>query len=94
MSAPRRITLTALAVLLAAVTGSFRVAEMGLTGSMEGTLVGDRLTFRGAYRNPESGCEGVTEATATVGQGGATLSGAMTVVECGQTLAGSLSFRR
>lgn len=138
MFAPRRLALSALAVLLAAcagnpgpgepgyafnlsgdysgqfdvegtvisatmtlqtgpggvVTGSFRVAQMGLTGSVEGTLVGDLLTFRGAYRNPESGCDGTTEATATVGPGGATVSGPMTVVECGQTLAGSLNFRR
>lgn len=138
MSAPRRISLTALAVLLAAcagnpgpgepgyafnlsgdyageftvegttipatmtletgtggaVTGSFRVAQMGLTGSVEGTLVGDQLAFRGGYRNPESGCDGVAEATATVGQGGATLSGPITVLECGQTLSGSMSFHR
>lgn len=77
-----------------AVTGSFRVAEMGLTGSVEGTLVGDQLAFRGGYHNPESGCDGVAESTATVGQGGATLSGPMTVLECGQTLSGSMSFHR
>ena len=76
------------------VTGSFTVAEMGLTGKVEGTLVGDQLAFRGSYYNPESSCNGTAESAATVGEGGATFSGPLTVSECGQMLSGSFSFRR
>jgi len=76
------------------VTGSFTVAGMGLAGSVQGMLVGDRLAFLAAYRNPDSGCDGTAESAATVGEGGASLSGPLTVRECGQVLSGSFSFRR
>ena len=77
-----------------AVTGSFTVVQMGITGKVDGTLVGNQLAFRATYFNPESSCNGTAESSATVGEGGATLSGPLTVNECGQILSGSLSFRR
>ncbi len=76
------------------VTGSFTVAQMGLTGKVDGTLVGNQLAFRAAYHNPESGCDGTAESSATVGDGGASLSGPLRVTECGQILSGSFDFRR
>jgi hypothetical protein len=76
------------------VTGSFTVAQMGLTGKVDGTLVGSQLAFRGTYHNPESACDGTAESSATVGEGGTTLSGPLTVTECGQMLSGSFNFRR
>ena len=76
------------------VTGSFHVTQMGLSGTVEGMLVGNRLAFRGAYHNPESNCDGTVESAATVGEGGASLSGPLMARECGQMLSGSFSFRR
>ena len=61
---------------------------------VEGTVLGSQLTLRIAYRNPGSGCDGIAEATATIGQGGATFSGPATITECGQAMGASLSFRR
>lgn len=77
-----------------AVTGDVRVPEMGITAPVEGTVVGSQLNLRIAYRNPGSGCDGVAESTATIGEGGATISGPLTITECGQPMGGSLSFRR
>lgn len=77
-----------------AVTGEVRVAEMGITAKVEGTVVGSQFNLRIAYRNPGSGCDGVAESTATVGEGGATISGPLAITECGQAMGGSLSFRR
>jgi hypothetical protein len=77
-----------------AVTGDLRVTEMGITAKAEGTVLGSQLTLRIAYRNPGSGCDGMAEATATIGQGGATFSGPATITECGQAMGASLSFRR
>jgi hypothetical protein len=77
-----------------AVTGSFRVSSMGIRGEITGTVTGDQLTFEAAYRNPESGCDGVAAVTATIGEGGESLEGSLSVYECGQTMGGSMRFRR
>ena len=77
-----------------AVTGDLRVAEMGIAAKVEGTVVGSHLTLRVPYHNPGTGCDGIAEATATIGQGGATFSGPATITECGQSMGASLSFRR
>ena len=76
------------------VTGDLRVTEMGISAKAEGTVVGSQLNLRIAYRNPGNGCDGLAEATATIGEGGATFSGPMTITECGQSMGASLSFRR
>jgi hypothetical protein len=77
-----------------AVTGEVRVAEMGITARVEGTVVGNQFNLRITYRNPGSGCDGVAESTATIGEGGATISGPLAVTECAQSMGGSLSFKR
>jgi hypothetical protein len=76
------------------VTGSFAVSMMGITGELEGTVVEDRLTFRGTYRNPETGCDGVASVNATIGENGSTIEGRIEVSECGQFLTGTVRFRR
>lgn len=76
------------------VTGELKVTEMGITAPVEGTLAGDQFTLRIGYYNPASSCNGAAESVATVAQGGVSFSGAMSVNECGQTMGGSLSFRR
>lgn len=76
------------------IAGQVRVAEMGISSEVSGTLAGDQLTLRIPYHNPGNGCDGVAETTATVTDGGASFSGALTVTECGQGMGGSVSFRR
>jgi len=76
------------------VTGEVRVAEMGIAAKVQGMVVGSQLSLRIAYRNPGSGCDGVAETTATIGDGGETISGPVAITECGQAMGGSLSFRR
>lgn len=76
------------------VTGEVRVTEMGITAPAEGTVVASQLHLRIAYRNPGNGCDGLAEATATIGEGGATFSGPATITECGQAIGASMSFRR
>jgi hypothetical protein len=77
-----------------AVTGSFRVPDLGLRGQITGSVLGDQLTFEATYYNPESGCDGVATSTATIGEGGTTIEGPLSVEECGQSMSGSMSFRR
>jgi len=77
-----------------AVTGEVRVAEMGITAPVEGTLAGDQFTLRIGYYNPGSSCNGVALSATTVEQGGGAFSGAMEIHECGQSMGGSVSFRR
>lgn len=77
-----------------AVTGSFRVPDMGLRGQITGSVVGNQFTFEATYHNPESGCDGVARSTATIGEGGTTIEGPLSVDECGQSLGGSMRFRR
>ncbi len=77
-----------------AVTGSFRVSMMGIDGEIEGMVVEDQLTFNGNYHNPDSGCDGTVEGTATIEEGGTAIQGRIEVRECGQLLSGTLSFRR
>jgi hypothetical protein len=77
-----------------AVTGEVRVAEMGIVAKVEGTVVGSQLNLRIVYRNPSTSCDGLAESTATIGEGGVTISGPVAITECGQPMGGSLSFRR
>jgi hypothetical protein len=76
------------------VTGEARVAEMGITANVEGTVLGSQFTLRMSYHNPSTRCDGLVEGTATIAEGGASFSGPATVTECGQSMGASLSFRR
>jgi len=78
-----------------AVTGTFRVPIMGITGVLEGTVIDDQLTLTGNYRNPETGCDsGIAEVTATIGEDGTSIQGRVEVSECGQFLSGTARFSR
>jgi hypothetical protein len=77
-----------------AVTGSFRVPDLGLRGQITGSVTGDQLTFEATYHNPESGCDGFATSTATIGEGGVAIEGPLSVEECGQSMGGSMRFRR
>lgn len=76
------------------VTGEVRVPEMGITAPVEGTVAGDQFTLHIGYFNPGSGCNGAARSTATVEQGGGSFSGGMAISECGQSMSGSVRFRR
>lgn len=76
------------------VTGELRVAEMGITAPVEGTISGDQFSLHIGYFNPGSGCNGAARSTATVEHGGGAFSGGMSLSECGQTMSGALRFRR
>jgi hypothetical protein len=77
-----------------AVTGTFAVQMMGITGDLEGMVVDDQLTFKGNYHNGETGCDGIAEVTATIGEDGTTIRGRIEVSECGQFLSGTVRFSR
>lgn len=76
------------------VMGTFGVPMMGITGELEGLVVDDQLTFTGNYNNPETGCDGVAEVTATIEEGGTAIRGRIEVSECGQFLSGTVRFSR
>ncbi len=79
------------------VTGTFTVTQpIQMSGDVEGTLMNDRLTVRMTYvDNPLTGCSaGSMTGTLTVTEGGAGLSGPVTVDDCGQTLGASVSYTR
>jgi hypothetical protein len=76
------------------VTGSFRIPDLGIRGQITGSVIGDQFAFEATYHNPESGCDGVATSTATIGEGGTTIEGPLSVAECGQSMGGSMSFRR
>jgi len=76
------------------VGGEVQVPDMGVTAEVEGTVAANQLTLRIAYFNPVTRCDGLAEGTVTVTEGGATFSGPVTIIECGQSMGASLTFRR
>lgn len=77
-----------------AVQGGFEISMLGIGGEIEGELIADQLTFSAAYHNPESSCDGVAVAQATVTDGGSAFRGRIEVTECGNFLSGTLRFSR
>ena len=79
------------------VSGTYRITQpVQLGGGVEGTLLNDQLSIRMRYgNNPLTGCSGGTmTGTLAVAEGGASLSGPVTIDDCGLVLDGSVSFRR
>ena len=79
------------------VSGSFEITQpVGITGRIEGMLVGDQLTLAMRYaNNPATGCTGgAAEGTVTVDEGGSMIRGRLTVNDCGASLAAQMNFRR
>ncbi|HUP20572.1 MAG TPA: hypothetical protein VM778_11535 [Gemmatimonadota bacterium] len=72
-----------------AVAGSFRVTgEVTASASFAGTVVGDSLTWTGAYTLAEVDCPGTISSSGVVAEGGASLAGDLFVVGCDQTYEG------
>jgi hypothetical protein len=82
------------------IRGSFSVrAPLEIDGAVDGTVVGDLLRITLSYESAgraDSGraCEGRIEGILSVSAGGATIDGPVTITDCGDSLPGSMSFRR
>jgi len=76
------------------VRGAFRVVEpFEIDGRVEGVIVAQLLRLTVSYRNAD-GCDGRIEGILTVERGGGTVEGPVTVTDCGDPIAGRMSFRR
>ena len=63
-----------------AVSGKFSISGAAtVTGSMAGTLVGDKFSFDMPYTVTEAGCGGTAKGEATVAKGGDTITGTLTL---------------
>lgn len=52
---------------------------MSISGSVEGTLIEDRLGLSVAFEIPETGCRGVAAGSGTVAEGGAPVEGTVVI---------------
>jgi len=76
------------------VRGAFRVvAPFDIEGRVEGAIADELLRITVLYRNTD-GCDGRIEGILTVARGGGTFEGPVTVTDCGDPIAGQMSFRR
>lgn len=82
------------------VRGSFRVsAPLEIDGDVAGTIVDDLLRLTLTYASTGQAaagrpCEGHIEGILSVTAGGGILDGPVTITDCGDSLPGSMSFRR
>ena len=78
------------------VRGRFLVREpYEIDGSVEGALVDDLLRITVTYRSgQQANCPGRIEGILNVDAGGEVIEGPATISDCGDSLAGRLSFRR
>jgi hypothetical protein len=81
------------------VRGSFTVsAPLEIEGRVAGTLIDDllrvTLTYASANRGAGSTCTSSIEGILSVERGGGIVDGPVTITDCGDALAGRMSFRR
>lgn len=78
------------------VSGTWEVTQpIQMAGVLSGTLLGDQVELSMPYsNNPMTGCSGELAGTLTVEEGGGTLSGGMSVADCGDMLSASVRFTR
>lgn len=76
------------------VRGGFRIADpVVIDGLAEGVIIDDLLRLTVSYRS-EDGCDSRVEGILTIERGGSTIDGPVTVTDCGEPVAGTMSFRR
>ncbi len=76
------------------VDGTFRVVSpVEIDGVIRGYVLDDLLRLTVTYRNTD-GCDGRIEGILDIERGGATIEGPITVSDCGDPIAGRMSFRR
>ena len=79
------------------VTGSMSVSSpVTITGTVNGTISADTLTFESNYEIAENGCTGIVTGVGVVAEGGGAVSGTMDVYDAcaDQTLEGSFDLVR
>lgn len=76
------------------VTGSVEIPMLNIVARLEGTLVGNELTYTVGYNNPQSGCAGEANGLSIVSEGGASLEGDLEIAECDRTMTGTMLFKR
>ncbi len=76
------------------VDGTFRVVSpVEIDGRVRGNVLDDLLRLTVTYRN-EDGCDGRIEGILDIDRGGGVIDGPVTVSDCGEAVAGRMSFRR
>jgi hypothetical protein len=78
------------------VRGSFEVsAPLEIGGRVDGTLLDDLLRVALSYESSDGqACQSRIEGILTVERGGGVVDGPVTITDCGDALAGRMSFRR
>lgn len=79
------------------VTGSMNVTSPAtITGTVNGTIAADTLTFESHYEIAENGCSGIVTGVGVIVDGGGAVSGSMDVFDAcaDQTLEGSFDLTR
>lgn len=79
------------------VTGSMNVTSPAtITGTVNGTIAADTLTFESDYEIAENGCTGIVTGVGVIATGGDAVSGSMDVYDAcaDQTLEGSFDLTR
>ena len=81
------------------VRGTFSVrAPLEIEGEVDGRVVDEVLRITLGYANVGRGgqesCTGLVEGILTVSPGGSIVDGPITITDCGDALAGRMSFRR
>lgn len=78
----------------ARLTGTLRIMEpFHIDGRVRAERIDELLRLNVTYRG-EDGCQGSIEGILTISPDGDTVAGPVTVLDCDQAVAGSLSFRR
>jgi len=76
------------------VRGGFRITDpVVIDGRAEGVIIDDLLRLTVSYRS-EDGCDSRVEGILTIERGGSIIDGPVTVTDCGEPVAGTMSFRR
>lgn len=76
------------------VAGAFRVSDpIEIQGVVTGVVVDDLLRIRVTWNGPD-GCDGMIEGILDVRDGGSEIDGPVTVADCGEPVAGRMSFTR
>jgi len=76
------------------VAGAFRVSHpIEIQGVASGVVIDNLLRIKVTWRGPE-GCDGTIEGILTITERGSELDGPVSVADCGEPVAGRMSFER
>ena len=76
------------------VSGAFRVSDpIDIQGVVTGVVLDDLLRIKVTWRGPD-GCDGVIDGILDILEEGRVLEGPVSVADCGEPVAGRMSFKR